>query len=335
MTVRVLHLLASPGPEIGGMERQLATLVAALAKTSDTQQSVLAAPSYAGLFHGIRFLPCEFTRSRYHPLLRRDIRRAVHEAAPDLIHAHGHKAAMLSSGLKRSCPTLRYIATAHGTKRNNRCLRAMHRIIAVSQGVADALAPLPATVIPNAIPPLTGAPTSRTALCQQWRLDPDRPIVAAAGRLVSLKRYDALIRAVNLIGTQLIIFGDGPDRTALARLAGPSVRLAGHQEKVRNMLGATDLLVICSEREGMSLSMLEALQIGVPVLSTAVSGALDVLPEQALIRDLHPSRLAQQVLETLNQLEQLSTHLQPAMSRVRTEMSPESLARQVLQVYRT
>ena len=78
------------------------------------------------------------------------------------------------------------------------------------------------------------------------------------------------------------------------------MRLAGHIENISCYLAACDLLVITSEREGMSLSMLEALQAGVPVLWAPVSGATELLPDKALIQSLNPEHLAAQLLQTLS-----------------------------------
>jgi glycosyltransferase involved in cell wall biosynthesis len=46
---------------------------------------------------------------------------------------------------------------------------------------------------------------------------------------------------------------------------------------VRDLLPAFDALLFCSEREGLSLAMLEAMAAGVPVLATPVGGTTELL----------------------------------------------------------
>lgn len=111
------------------------------------------------------------------------------------------------------------------------------------------------------------------------------------------------------------------------------MRLAGHIENISCYLAACDLLVITSEREGMSLGMLEALQAGVPVLSTPVSGATELLPDKALIQSLNPEHLAAQLLQTLSHPDALMQSLQGVFQRVQNQMSSPQLARRTLDIY--
>ena len=56
----------------------------------------------------------------------------------------------------------------------------------------------------------------------------------------------------------------------------------GFRADVRAMMGAVDLMVFASEREGMSYALAEALRAGLPVVSTPVPGAEDLLPPSHL-----------------------------------------------------
>ena len=55
------------------------------------------------------------------------------------------------------------------------------------------------------------------------------------------------------------------------------LHLPGHRDDAAAALAAMDVFVLCSDREGMSNAMLEALTAGVPVVSTDVSGAAEAL----------------------------------------------------------
>ncbi len=83
---------------------------------------------------------------------------------------------------------------------------------------------------------------------------------------------------------QLAILGSGPQADAVdARVrrspAASSIRLLGRVEDVLSWYEAADLLVISSDAEGLSNSLMEALAVGVPMLSTRVSGSEDVAAE--------------------------------------------------------
>jgi glycosyltransferase involved in cell wall biosynthesis len=112
----------------------------------------------------------------------------------------------------------------------------------------------------------------------------DAPVVGAVARLASQKRLDRLLRAVALLPPDVhcVLAGDGEQRGALQGLAAElgiagRVHFLGHRADTADVLGALDLFAITSDREGMSNAMLEALAAGVPVASTAVSGADEAL----------------------------------------------------------
>jgi glycosyltransferase involved in cell wall biosynthesis len=109
-------------------------------------------------------------------------------------------------------------------------------------------------------------------------------VVGAVARLDVQKRLDRLLRAVAILGNEVhcVIAGDGPERTALATLAealgiASRVHFLGQRDDPWTVYAVMDVMVVSSDREGMSNSMLEALATGVPVVSTPVSGAEEAL----------------------------------------------------------
>jgi glycosyltransferase involved in cell wall biosynthesis len=111
------------------------------------------------------------------------------------------------------------------------------------------------------------------------------PPLVFAGRLLAHKRLDLLLRAVRELGgivcdgPLLTIFGDGPDRPRLERLAAElgivgRVQFRGHaatSEEVWESLGRARVAVQPSAREGFGLFPLEAMAAGLPVVFCASS----------------------------------------------------------------
>jgi len=121
------------------------------------------------------------------------------------------------------------------------------------------------------------------ALRRELGIPLDAPLVGSVGRLVEQKRYDRLIRALpSLPGVHALLVGEGAERETLEALAqehgvAERLHLTGHRKDVGVALDAMNVFVLCSDREGMSNAMLEALAAGVPVVSTDVSGAREAL----------------------------------------------------------
>ena len=78
----------------------------------------------------------------------------------------------------------------------------------------------------------------------------------------------------------LVLVGDGPDRDAVRRAAGASVRVVGDCLDVLPWYQACDVLVQPSRWEaGAALTTREAMSCGVPVVATDLPGVAEVLGE--------------------------------------------------------
>ncbi|WP_344889661.1 glycosyltransferase family 4 protein [Actinomadura meridiana] len=120
--------------------------------------------------------------------------------------------------------------------------------------------------IPNAAPPLPPRPSRRE----------DR-VVLAAGRLVANKGFDTLIRAFAPIAADhpdwtLRIFGRGPRRDALRALVAElgltgRVQLRPVTRDLHAEMARASVYALSSRREGMPMVIIEAMGMGLPVVS--------------------------------------------------------------------
>ncbi len=115
-------------------------------------------------------------------------------------------------------------------------------------------------------------------------------VFGAIGRLVPVKGYEYLIKAMAMLGAvdqdvQLVIIGDGRLRTALKSLIEKSglekkIRLVGWKEQAAKYVRAFDVFVISSLSEGMPLALMEAMSGEVPAIASDIP-SLEVLIEGA------------------------------------------------------
>lgn len=122
------------------------------------------------------------------------------------------------------------------------------------------------------------------ALRRELGIPSDAVVIGAVARLARQKRFDRLVRALAVLPSHVhaLIVGEGGKREELEALAsdlgvGNRLHLPGFRRDVGDVLGALDLFVVCSDREGMANAMLEAMAVGLPILSTPVSGAAEAL----------------------------------------------------------
>lgn len=114
-----------------------------------------------------------------------------------------------------------------------------------------------------------------------------KPIIVSAARLVPQKRQTLLIDAFarfskNHPEYSLVIYGDGAERDNLLRYAqekgvAEKFSLPGSVKDIWDRIAPARMFVITSLFEGMSNSMIEAMCLGLPCISTKVSGATDLI----------------------------------------------------------
>ena len=134
----------------------------------------------------------------------------------------------------------------------------------------------------------------------------DAPILLSVGNLVAGKGHDLAIRALTLLeGAELRIAGDGPLLDSLRSLARSlsveqRVRFLGRvpHERLPEVYGRADALILASAREGWPNVLLEAMACGTPVVATRVGGIPEIVKAEAagvLVEDRSPEAIASAV----------------------------------------
>ncbi len=139
----------------------------------------------------------------------------------------------------------------------------------------------------------------------------DAPLAVYTGRLHAMKGLDDLIRAwprvlKELPSARLWLVGDGPHRAELNDLIGRLglwgfVYLAGPFDDVEEFLRAADLFALPSLEEGMSLAVLEAMAMGLPVIASAIP-ANEVIVADGVTGRLAPPRDADRLAALIVEL---------------------------------
>jgi N-acetyl-alpha-D-glucosaminyl L-malate synthase BshA len=86
------------------------------------------------------------------------------------------------------------------------------------------------------------------------------------------------------VPAQLVLVGDGPDRSAAEWLAHDlgiqhKIHFLGKQERVHELLPLADLMLMPSELESFGLAALEAMACKVPSIATRVGGVPELIDD--------------------------------------------------------
>lgn len=261
----------------------------------------------------IRLLPN--LRRAIHPWndfqARRQIRAALTEFKPDVVHTHSAKGGLLGRNVAWSLGVPAVLHTVHGAPFHpyqraiareffRRCERwaakRCHRLISVADAMTDLM--VDAHVAPREkfttiysgmnVDPFLGAIEHRHAMRQKYGIADDHIVIGKIARLFHLKGHDDLITAaVHVVKenpkVRFLLVGDGILREDLCRRI-ESLGLSDHfiftglvpPSEVPSCIGAMDVLVHTSYREGLARALPQAMIAGLPTVSYDVDGAREV-----------------------------------------------------------
>jgi glycosyltransferase involved in cell wall biosynthesis len=105
---------------------------------------------------------------------------------------------------------------------------------------------------------------------------PPEDFYLVVSRLVPYKRIDLAVEAANLLRRRLIVVGDGPQRTRLEALAGPTIEFLGRRDdREVAELYSRCRAVLFPGLEDFGIVPVEAQAAGRPVIAFGRGGALD------------------------------------------------------------
>lgn len=356
---------------MGGASRAVFELASELSGRFD---AVVAAGGAGELFEklrekGVRTIPL--------PSLERDLNvikeiktfffllALLRREAPDTVHVHGPKAGGLGALAARLSGIQKIIYTAHGWAFFedlpwwNILLRRLfsyvtvllaHTTIAVSKKDAGAFVNWPLAVrkivyIPNGV--RTVATISQNALREKLKtygVPQTHPFVfGTVAELHKNKGLSYLVQAMREVpDAMLVIIGEGEERRRLTLAIAASklqhrVFLAGHIPDAAELIGAFDVFVLPSVKEGLPYVVLEAGVRGVPAVATDVGGIPEVIEHEKtglLVPPKDPLALAE-ALKRLIADEPLRKRLGAALKqKVERGFSLDSMLEKTIALYR-
>mgnify|MGYP003347692976 CR=1 FL=1 len=141
----------------------------------------------------------------------------------------------------------------------------------ISASLSEMIPPGIATPQPGITPDRCGVPL-------------DKVLVGFIGRLVPIKRPDRFVDAAKKLAPHhpdvaFVVVGDGPlgDETRAQGASVPAIHFAGWRRDIAPVFAALDIVVLCSDNEGIPLSLIEASASGVPIVATKVGSVSDVV----------------------------------------------------------
>lgn len=362
--IRALHIIS--GDLWAGAEAQAFTLLSALRKRGQEVHTIIM--NEGELARRLRASDIAVTildeRRMGSISILAALRRLMLSWRPDIVHTHRMKENVLGALANRLALNVPSLRTVHGAAEHKGsgiahlhkqafrwldlwCARHLQdRLIAVSSDLAAKLAvQLPKekiVIIENGVD--VEAVRSQVKPVDFRTREPNALHIGIAGRLAPVKRMDIFLRTAQLLSQRsperdwrFHVFGDGPLRTTLmsqAESLGISriITFHGHRDDIIACIAGLNVLMLCSDHEGLPMIILEAMAVGKRIAAHAVGGIPDALrgyPGAELVEKNNPEAYAFHIDVLLNQWDPG----QPRQSHLDERFSTDSNASAVISLY--
>lgn len=299
--IRVLHVVVAG--ELGGAEHMLRDLAAPGGSTvaSHVVAVLSPTPALARFFTDAGLAVRDGGQVREDALSQvvrsfgggatRWLLATTRAVAPDVVHLHTFASQVPGTRVARSLGA-RVVRTEHSTRvyDDPSCwpfsrwsLARTDAVVAISAHVRDAAiarAPWIADrirVVPNGVDTERFAPRASTPH-PRFRF-------VLVGRLEPRKGVDVALRALaDVPDVGLDVVGDGEERSRLETLArelgvASRVHFHGYLADPRPVLAAADAAVASSRKEGLGIAFLEAMAMGLPLVTVPVGGLVEIVKD--------------------------------------------------------
>jgi glycosyltransferase involved in cell wall biosynthesis len=303
--MRILHLLTLG--DLGGLFRVVEGLaagqaamghdvhVAPVVEPGTEDHPLLAVLRDTGVaVHPLRLRPRQYREER------RQVSQLCRSLLPDVLHSHGYRPDVMSSGVGRSLGVA-HVTTVHGFTRGGWRNRLYERLQRIAFRHCDAVvavsAPLAAELIAGGVAPervhmvrngwagFAEPAFGRAAARRILSLSGAGWYLGWVGRVSPEKGLDVAVDALAALSdlpVTLSVIGDGAQRPQVVRQAArlgvaSRIRWHGTIPHAGRLLPAFNALLLSSRTEGTPIVLLEAMATGVPIIATRVGGVPDVV----------------------------------------------------------
>ncbi|WP_369612050.1 glycosyltransferase [Marinobacter sp. RI1] len=287
------------------------------------------------------------------------------EWGADLVHSHGYKFNILLGLFGRFKKEIPFVATLHGyvhaplftrmwvyEKLDRLVLRRMSAVVVVGEAMKKELPrglrySEKVAVIRNGLKVESVLQKAKKTVAAEVDafIVSHAPVILGVGRLSSEKQFGKLILAFEKLRqcfpkAGLIIAGDGYLRDSLEQCISEHaldehVLLAGYCSNIPSIMARSNLLAISSATEGLPITLLEAMALRLPVVSTSVGEIPEVLENGengVLIKNIE-EELVEAMENALADRDAARERSERASEKLARELTAQAMAAQYSVVY--
>lgn len=301
---KVTHVI--PSMTVGGREKVVLDILDHLDR-SRFELELVCLGGQGALYDEFlkRDVPIRFfwKRSGVRPGLFLELRRYLAKSSCRIVHSHNPGAFMYAAVAALSCRVPVIINSEHGygediswakTIVESILTKSIDLTLAVSDELRVKLMDRPFSLARKVKTLHNGVDVEAFGSCSgggavrsELGFSGNHILIGTVGRLEEVKDHETLIRAFKIVhdvnpDCRLVIVGEGRKRRELTTLSGAlnlngAVTFTGERRDVSSLLSAMNIFVLPSRSEGISITLLEAMASGTPVVATSVGGNPEIV----------------------------------------------------------
>ena len=369
--ISVCHV--NEGSSWAGPEAQVATLLRALSKCPEVMLHAILLHE-GRLAHELRSFGVAVRvvseQQKSFPRVISECSEFVKSRNIMVLHSHAYKENLVALLLSHFCKVPHLVRTEHGHPEPYSVVRNMKhwcvliadhlaanytetQIVSVSSDLGEYWRkhanPRNVTVLHNAVDcERVRSSFSPAEAKRRLGIPGDSFVVGIAARLECIKRHDLFLATAKYLAERIpksnfVIAGGGRQKESLQRLIAESglqerVALLGERNDVYDVLRAMDILLICSDHEGIPMVMLEAMALGVAVVARKVGGLPEVIQDGVngiLVPSASPENLGHACLSIFTNPRLRESLTQVAYDEIHQRYSAEKHARTIVELYQS
>ena len=304
IAMRILHIITSL--RTGGAEKLMVDLLPRLQRMNNDIEILLFDGIRTTFFdklesQGIKIHKLDYGKNVYNPILLIKLFIFLLKNKFDIVHTH-NTACQLFTAIVSIFFSFRLITTEHNTTNRRRNLKwyklidkwMYHRyddVICISKIAENNLRKYLCSNDDKIITIQNGIDIDTYSNAQPFNRTNDKQIIVMVAGFRKEKDQDTLIKALSLLPKdqfELWLVGDGERKELLKTLVYSkglenNVVFWGIRNDVPSILKSADIIVMSSHSEGLSLSNLEGMASGKPLIASDVDGLREITQNYGLL----------------------------------------------------
>lgn len=179
---------------------------------------------------------------------------------------------------------------------------------------------------------------------EEYRFAPQQLVLV--GRMIEMKGHRFTIDALSIVvkkfpKVQLVFVGDGPEKPKIKKQIeelglADNIQFVGYRNDAMHFMANSDITLVSSTAEAFGIVYIESFEVKTPVITFDVPAGNELIKNEisgCLIEPFNSQKMADKIIELLEQPEKRIALAEAAFDRLNSELSSENMINKTIEFY--